>query len=51
MNQQTIQEQIRKLIAENKTESAFELLSHVQFTHVDKELIILNSQYNRIQVR
>ena len=37
MKEQELQDEIRKLIAQNKTESAFEMLSSIQFTNVDKE--------------
>lgn len=44
-----LSDEIRKLIAQNKIEEAFELLSSIQLSKTDKELIVLNSQYNRIK--
>lgn len=49
MNKQTLRSEIRELILKNKTDDAFELLSSVQFSETDKQLIILNSQYNRVK--
>ncbi len=44
-----IQREVEKFIAQGKTDRAFEVLSRFQLTETDKELIILNGQYNRIQ--
>ena len=49
MEEQTLRDEIRNLISRNRTEKAFELLSSIQFSQVDKQLIVLNSQYNRIK--
>ncbi|MBK7869165.1 MAG: hypothetical protein IPJ74_00075 [Saprospiraceae bacterium] len=49
MDEQKLRDEIRKLISRNKTEDAFELLSSIQFSKEDKQLIVLNSQYNRIK--
>lgn len=44
-----LQEEIQRLIARNKTDEAIKVLSKVQFSKADRELIILNSRYNRVQ--
>ncbi|MEL7424879.1 MAG: LamG-like jellyroll fold domain-containing protein [Bacteroidota bacterium] len=44
-----IQREVEQLIAQGKTAKAFEVLSRFQLTETDKELIVLNGQYNRIQ--
>ncbi len=47
-NHQELKTKIKTLISENKIEAAIELLAAAQFSALDKELIILNSQYNRV---
>lgn len=49
MNHQALKEEIQTLIAANKIEDAIERLASAQFSALDKELIILNSQYNRVK--
>ncbi|MEL6668227.1 MAG: hypothetical protein AAFP08_04615, partial [Bacteroidota bacterium] len=49
MSNEDLKQEIRDLISKNRTEQAIERLSNAQFSQVDKELIILNSQYNRVQ--
>ncbi|MEM8527456.1 MAG: hypothetical protein AAGG68_22640, partial [Bacteroidota bacterium] len=49
MSEQSLRDEIRNLISENKTEDAFELLSSIQFSREDKQLIVLNNQYNRVK--
>ncbi|MFK7809916.1 MAG: LamG-like jellyroll fold domain-containing protein [Saprospiraceae bacterium] len=49
MDKQDLQDQVKKLITQNRTDEALKVLSGVQLSKVDKELIILNSQYNRIK--
>lgn len=44
---QNLKAQIHRLIAQNEIEQAFELLANSQFTHLDKELILLNNRYNK----
>ncbi len=41
--------EVRKLIAKGKTAKVFNVLSGFKLNDIDKELIILNGQYNRIQ--
>lgn len=49
MSENKLRDEIRQLISKNRTEKAIERLSSVQFSKIDKELIILNSKYNRVQ--
>lgn len=49
MSKQDLKQEIRDLIINDRTEQAIERLSNVQFSRVDKELIILNSQFNRVK--
>ena len=49
MDEQNIRTQVKELISKSKTEEAIELLSRHQFSKLDKELIILNGQYNRVK--
>jgi hypothetical protein len=49
VDKQDLIQEIRELIINNQTERALERLSTVQFNKVDKELIILTSQYKRVQ--
>ncbi|TNE52932.1 MAG: hypothetical protein EP344_15275 [Bacteroidetes bacterium] len=49
MDPQTLKDEIRKLIAANQIEEAIERLASAQFSALDKQLIVLNSQYNRVR--
>ena len=49
MDQQALKGEIQALIAANKIDEAIERLAGAQFSALDKELIILNSQYNRVK--
>ncbi|PHN01782.1 hypothetical protein [Flavilitoribacter nigricans] len=46
---QSLKEQILQLVAKNEIDQVFELLAKRQFSTLDKELILLNSRYNKLK--
>ena len=44
-----LKQQVKKLIMAGKTDKALEILNKTQLSSLDKELIMLNSRFNKVK--